>query len=354
MPYTPASWDAIVERYEDAEVYHSSAWLAFLTVSQGAEPVVAVVRERERPVGYFVGAIVRRYGIRILGSPLPGWGTQCMGFLLEPGADRRAAAEALIGFAFRDLGCLHVELADRSLTAEQMTGSRYRVETGRTFVVDLRPTEEAILQGMHKNAKRQIARAIRLGLRSEIASDEAFADEFHGYLRAAFARQGLVPTYDVDRVRTLIRHVLPSGQLLLLRILDPDGATIATAIALAGRRTAVLWGIGYDRENERFHPIELLWWETMRHCRARGSARFDLGGGGDYKSKYGGPETLALHFSCSRYGGLRYGRDAVRRLVDARMIIAGRRRKSAPSGADDDSHDTHPEDQTSRAGPTSA
>jgi hypothetical protein len=36
------------------------------------------------------------------------------------------------------------------------------------------------------------------------------------------------------------------------------------------------------------------------------------------------------------------------------MIIAGRRRKSAPSGADDDIHDTHPEDQTSRAGPTSA
>jgi hypothetical protein len=51
-----------------------------------------------------------------------------MGFLLEDGVDRRAAAEALVWFAFNDLGCLHVELNDRRLAPEQMTGSQYAVE----------------------------------------------------------------------------------------------------------------------------------------------------------------------------------------------------------------------------------
>jgi hypothetical protein len=53
--------------------------------------------------------------VRIQGSPLRGWGTECECFPLDDGFDRRAAADALIPFAFHDLGCLHVDLADRTL-----------------------------------------------------------------------------------------------------------------------------------------------------------------------------------------------------------------------------------------------
>jgi CelD/BcsL family acetyltransferase involved in cellulose biosynthesis len=332
MPYEPRTWDEVIARYPDAEVFHSTAWLAFLTATQRAEPVVAIVRQGDRPVGHFVGAIVRRYGIRILGSPLPGWGTQVMGFLLEPDADRRGAAEALIDFAFGVLGCMHLELADRGLTADDMSGSGYRVETGRTFVVDLQPSEDRLLSNLDADARRKIRRALGQGLRSEVAVDEGFADEFYGYQRAIFARQGLVPTYDVERVRQLIRHVLPSGQLLLMRILDPHGNTIAAGIVLGGRRTAVMWGIGYDRTNAEFHPIELLWWDVLRYWREHGSLRFDLGGGGEYKKKYGGPERPTFHFSRSRYAGLRYGRDGIRRLVAAKSMIAGRRDRLVASG----------------------
>ena len=50
MPYDPGTWDDVIARYPDAEVFHSTAWLAFLTATQGAEPVVAVVRQGEVPV----------------------------------------------------------------------------------------------------------------------------------------------------------------------------------------------------------------------------------------------------------------------------------------------------------------
>ena len=179
LPYDPRSWDAILDQYPEAEVFHGSAWLAFLAASQAAEPVVAVVRDGDRAAGYFVGAIVRRYGVRILGSPLRGWGTERMGFLLERDADRRPAAEALLAFAFRDLRCLHVELADRHLTADDMAGSGYLVEHGLTFVIDLAPSEEEILGGMKPKTRQYIRQAIRRGLQPEIATDIGFADEFH-------------------------------------------------------------------------------------------------------------------------------------------------------------------------------
>jgi hypothetical protein len=66
VPFDPVAWEAIVAAHADAEVYHSAGWLEYLAASQGAEAVVAVVRADGRPVGYFVGAIVRRFGIRIL------------------------------------------------------------------------------------------------------------------------------------------------------------------------------------------------------------------------------------------------------------------------------------------------
>jgi CelD/BcsL family acetyltransferase involved in cellulose biosynthesis len=323
LPYDPGAWDAVVEQYPDAEVFQGSPWLAFLAASQGAEPVVAVLRDGDEVVGHFVGAIVRRLGVRILGSPLRGWGTPSMGFLLRPGVDRRAAAEALITFAFDDLRCLHVELVDRWLTVEEMVGSDYEVETGQTSIVDLQPSEDLILHQMRRTTRQEIGKALRQGLRPEVATDDGFADEFYAYLHAVFARQGLSPTYGVERVRTLIRELLPSGQLLLLRIRSEDGAAIATGIVLGGRRTAVAWGMAYDRTNDTFHPIELLWWESMRYWRARGAIRYDLGGGGGYKAKYGGMETQTVSFHRSRYAGLGYGRSAMRRLVALRQVITG-------------------------------
>jgi hypothetical protein len=330
LPYDPVSWEGIVERYPNAEVFHSPAWLAFLAASQGAEPVVAVVREGERPVGHFVGAIVRRFGVRILGSPLRGWGTQCMGFLMEREADRRAAAEALVPFAFGDLGCLHLELADRRLTAEQMAGSGYRIETGNTFIVDLKRSEEEIFGSMKPKTRQYVRQAVREGLRAEITSDVAFADAYHAQLSDVFAQQGLVPTYSAERVRQLITAVGPTGQLLLLRVRAPDGAIVATGLAVGRNQTAVNWGAAFFRQDAGLHPIQLFWWEAMRYWRARGAVRYDMGGGGDYKARYGGVKIPTAHFSRSRYSLLKYGPEAVRRLMTARQIMAGRSRRAEP------------------------
>jgi len=59
--YDPAGWDAIVDGYPDAEVYHGSAWLAYLSESQHAKPVVAEVLLGGAVVGHFVGATVQRF-----------------------------------------------------------------------------------------------------------------------------------------------------------------------------------------------------------------------------------------------------------------------------------------------------
>src|SRR6185436_751679 len=139
-------------------------WLDYLEQSQGADPVVAAVLDDDAPVGWFTGAIVRRAGVRILGSPFPGWTTSWMGFNLSPGVDRWQACEALAPFAFRHLRCLHVEVRDRELEVPSSASRGWSWTEPDTYQVDLSGTEEDVLARMWSISRRQIRKSERLGV----------------------------------------------------------------------------------------------------------------------------------------------------------------------------------------------
>src|SRR3990172_4982325 len=124
-----------------------------------------------------------------------------------------------------------------------------------------------MLARFRRTTRQEVRKSIQAGLRAETASDDDFVDDFYGYLTSIFARQGLSPTYGRHRVRSLLDTLGPSGTVLAMRILAPDGESLAASISVGRNRMAVAWGMGFDRTDERYHPIELMWWETMPHCR---------------------------------------------------------------------------------------
>src|ERR1700730_9107224 len=108
-----------LDGFEDRQVFQTREWMEFLADTQRATPVIAALREASTTVGYFSGLIFSRAGIRILGSPFPGWTTAYMGFNLLPHVPREEALRALEPFAFRDLKCMHLEVSDRFASNEQ-------------------------------------------------------------------------------------------------------------------------------------------------------------------------------------------------------------------------------------------
>ena len=83
-------------------------------------------QDRGRTVGWFTGMVQRRFGMRLLGSPFPGWSTSYLGFNLKPGVDRRAAFEALPQFAFSDLRCAHLEVRCRNVGVHELDGLGFK------------------------------------------------------------------------------------------------------------------------------------------------------------------------------------------------------------------------------------
>jgi CelD/BcsL family acetyltransferase involved in cellulose biosynthesis len=278
--------------YQDRLIFHTPEWLAFVAECQRAEPVLATVSDGSVTVGHFTGLLSRRYGLRILGSPMAGWTTSYLGFNLLPGVSRRDAVRALTRFAFDDLGCAHLEVRDRGATEADLAGLGLRWDAAPTAVIDLSPDEDTLFGAMTSACRRNIRKAAKSGVVIEEAdADPAFADEFYDQLRDVFAKQDLVPTYSAERVKSLIRHLAPAGRISLLRARDADGRCIATAVLPWYHRTMYFWGGASYREHQHLRPNEALIWHALRWARARGVTEFDFVGGNAYKTKYGTTEV---------------------------------------------------------------
>lgn len=299
--------------YPDRLIFHTPEWLRFVAECQRAEPLLATVTDGGQPVGHFTGLLSRRYGMRILGSPMAGWTTSYLGFLLRDGVSRRSALGALMPFAFGEAGAAHLEIRDRGCTPADLTGLGLRWDSAPTAVIDLNPGEDALFGAMASACRRNIRKAVKSGVTVEEAdADPAFADEFYDQLRDVFAKQNLVPTYSVERVRSLIRHLGPSGRVLLLRARDPEGRSIATAILPWYHRAMYFWGGASYRSGQHLRPNETLIWYALRWARARGVTEFDFVGGNAYKEKYGTTEVAVPWARRSRSPLVAHLRDAAK------------------------------------------
>ena len=192
-------------------------------------------------------------------------------------------------------------------------------------MVDLTGTEAEVFGRMTSACRRAVRKGEKSGVQVEVVSGLSFADEYYEQLQGVFARQSLVPSYGVTRVRELIRRLEKTDNLLLVRAVGPDGRGIATAIFLACNGMAHFWGGASVREQQILRPNEAVFWFAMRWARERGCSSMDLGGGGEYKTRYGATELRVPKFRCSRIPVLARLRNAAEVLVDARMSMRGRR-----------------------------
>lgn len=303
-----------LDGFEDRTFCQREGWLDFIRTTQRGEIVIGRLDDGGSTVGWFTGVVTRRLGARIMGSPFPGWTTPYLGFNLVDGVPRSEAVAALLPFAFDQLGCLHLELADPRLTRADVRGLPFQTQVGTTFVSDLRVDEDALFATMDSSTRRAIRKAAKNGVVVEEAAAAGFAEEYYAQLTDVFAKQGLKPTYGPERVAGLIDHVHPTGDLLLLRARDGEGRSIATGVFPGFHRLSYFWGNGSLREFQILRPNEAIHWSALRYWRTRGVLDHNWGGGGDYKEKYGGQRVETLQFRMSRYAAIGAARELARKV----------------------------------------
>jgi hypothetical protein len=325
---------ASLDGFADRTVFQTREWLQFVHETQRAKIVICELTDGGQIVGYFSGLVFSRLGIRILGSSFPGWTTPYMGFNLLPGASRKTALAAVERAAWDTLKCLHVEVSDPFFTVEDGVENGFAAEAFVSYRSDLTEPEEKMFSRMDSACRRCVRKAEKSGVTIEEAHDPGFADEYYEQLQDVFAKQGLVPTYPIERVRALIRNLDPVGRVLLVRARDPEGKCIATGIFPGFNKIAEFWGNASFRSSQNLRPNEAIHWYVMKYWKARGVAVYDWGGEGTYKEKYGCVAHRVPWFTKSRFGMISTLRGKARAMYERKQRFQGwlqARRKPAVS-----------------------
>jgi hypothetical protein len=294
-------------------IFQTVPWINFVAETQKAEPVIAALKSEDRIVGYFTGLIIRKYGLRILGSPFRGWGAYFMGFNLMPDILPREALLGLAKFAFEELRCHYLEVVDPGLKTGDWEGLDFDVEFLHWQKIDLTKSEDDLWANMEHNGRNCIRKSIKNGVVIEEASAEKFAEEYFAQYEEVFAKQSLKPPYNLEQVRKLIKHLHPTGNLLLLRAKNKENLCIATGIFLSLNKTAIFWGAASLGKFQILRPNEPLAWFGIKKMKARGIRDLHFGGTGEqYKKKLGCSEIKLPRLMMAKYSILRHFIDFIR------------------------------------------
>lgn len=288
LEFNDIPWSKI-EGIGAINVFQTQAWVEFLKENQHAEPVIVEVKSDGFLVGYFTGLIVKKFGLRILGSPFRGWNTYFMGFNLLPEAPYHQILEAFPSYVFSELDCHYFEIIDPNLKKDQCAGLLYKFEQLPWFVIDLNPSEADLYNTMKSSARRNIRKSIKNGVTIEEGYQLEFGTEYHAQYTEVLKKRSVLPTYTLDTVEKMLNQMNPTGNLIYLRAINQAGIGIATIIVLTCNQLAIYWGGASWKKYLSDRPNEPLFWYVIKLLKSRGIKMLHLGGECDqFKEKLGG------------------------------------------------------------------
>jgi hypothetical protein len=331
------SWDAELTRLANWRVVHTRGWVQSLEASGYGQPLHLVFARGGEIVGYLPGLLVHLGPIRVFGSSLPGWQTVSMGPAYDP--DRLSTEEMFrvaVPFLERRYAVDHIEILSSSLDGDAMAALGFRGQVVPTFLAPLRPGDEAgMLRGLKDSARRNIRRAVRLGLHIRFEEEEAFVDEHYDQLKEVYVHGGNVLNFRKRRALEFFRHMKAAGRLVAVSVRLPDGdVPIATGMFTIAGGELLLWSWAHRIRYRWYRPTELMTWTVMVRAAAAGCETFDLMGRGDFKAKFGAElDETKRRWVRSRYRWLTDARDLVERGGHWGQSMLGRlARLRAPRG----------------------
>ena len=306
-----ARWDELVTRFPQHGLCHKMAWVRSLEASGLGKPLFLVFERDRQIVGCLPGLIVRVGPLRIFGSPLPGWQSAGMGPVFD--ADRISAGElsaALIAFLERHHHVHHIELMSGMLDHGAMRAAGFKGQPVPTFRCRLLADENAQRKALKESARRNIRRAMGLGLVVRFEEDESFVDEHYDQVCEVFTRGGNSVPFRKRRALEYFRHMRASGNLLAVAVYLPGGECIATGTFTVEGSELLLWNWTHRTRHRWYRPTELMTWTVMRRATELGCTTFDMMGRGDFKGRFGAAlDETRYRWVRSRYTWLGLLRD---------------------------------------------
>lgn len=282
-------WDVIVAAYQSARVYHRSSWHDVLEATFPGTVVRFEVQRNGRVCGHWCGLVVRKFGARVFGAPLPGSATSYMHPLFSTVPPAGEFLDAILTWARNQrIGMVDVG-GDYFETAFEAKG--FGIKNRQTYRIDVSGGEHGVWKNLKPAMRNKVRKAEKKGVYISEDTPPGFPDLFSEMLQDVFGRQGLVPTYSPALIGALVKFLGRSGHVKTLTAWH-EGEALASMIVLFDEQAAYFWGGASYRVAYPFGANDLINWHALRLAAKRGLPVFDTCGGGTYKEKFGGSKVL--------------------------------------------------------------
>ena len=273
-------------------VFTTYEWISFIEQNQKAEPVVLELFDREKKVGLFVGLVVKKMGVRILGSPFEGWLTPDMGFIYIDRFDVNEALQCVARYAFKTLKCLYVQICDKRIKIEDLK-SNIKYQTRTLLKLSISSDVENIVSGFIRNGRRDVRASMRKGLEAKkVPFDNDFVDMYYSQLIDVFDKQNLKPFYNKQKLYDLVDAFKDSPEkVFAVAIFSEDNKCVATIMSLGFNQWGYYLGAASYRDYQRYLPNERAFLCFVEHWSTLCINDLDLVGYREYKMKYN-PELI--------------------------------------------------------------
>jgi hypothetical protein len=322
MPSMPAAdWDRMVAPHPDCTIFHLACWHACLDEFLPGRMVRFAVSVAGEHAGYWCGFLVRKFGLRVFGAPLPGSATDYMHPLCASVVPVGPFLDAVSRWA-RTHAIDLVELGGGWWSEQDLAAHGYETRCAKTYRIDLSGGEDEVWKRLKPAMRNKIRKAEKshVVVAEDCSSD--FPRRFFDMLKDVFNRQGMAPTYSLRRIETVVRVLGQSGNFVGLTAWL-NGEALASVILLVDGRAAYFWGGASYRAAYPVGANDNIHWHAMKQSIARGLQAYDTCGGGDYKEKFGG-QAVALpagHLPISPTAGV--VRAVVRRGFRTQQVVRG-------------------------------
>lgn len=278
-------WDNLIDNFKTKSLFHQSSWLNFLKETQKAQIIKFEIHDDDKIIGYFVGMLEKKWLFKIFSSPRPGCNTPHMGPIVNNDFNQQEFIKAIEDWCKKEKIDL-LEIASPFLSPEIMKRNKFSHRQGITYIVDLFEDEKKMWLNLKKKSCRYaIHKAEKNGLIAENTNNPKIVDEYYNQLREVFIKQKLVPTYPKERVATLFKCLTNSMFSIWVKHQDE---IIATGFFPYNSRIVYFFGGASWLKYQHLCPNELMHWFLMKLAAQKGLKYYDMGGGGSFKSKFGG------------------------------------------------------------------
>lgn len=287
-------WDEMVLETGKPSIFNSSNWARVLAESYGYEPKYFSIVENGRLAALVPVMDIRSFITGRRGVSLP-FSDYCNPIFRDDGY-KSAVFDAMKSHG-KAVGWNYIEFRSADLFGNEATCFQYY----HGHILYLSAGEEQLLSGMRDSTRRNIKKALKLGVKTEFSRSIDALEEFYRLNCMTRKKHGL-PPQPVRFFRKIHEHVLAKN-LGVVILASHGGRYVAGAVFMHfGDRAVFKYGAS-DMSYQELRANNLVLWEAIRWYAEQGFKTFCLGrteqgatGLRQFKNGWGGKEHRIPYF----------------------------------------------------------